>query len=224
MNIVIAANRLWKEELPSRLAERTGCSVHLIQSRKDLVFDSLRLLSPQYIFFPHWSEKIPADVHENFECVIFHMSDLPYGRGGTPLQNLISRGVSQTQVCALRCVNEIDAGPVYLRKPISLDGSAQEIYLKASDIIEGMIIEIIKKKPQPIPQIGDPVVFKRRKPSDGNLSNVTSLAQIYDYIRMLDAEGYPHAFLEIGKFRFEFRKAGYRGNEIVADVIIKELK
>ncbi len=26
-----------------------------------------------------------------FECVCFHMTDVPYGRGGSPLQNLIIR-------------------------------------------------------------------------------------------------------------------------------------
>ena len=31
------------------------------------------------------------EIHENYKCIIFHMTDLPFGRGGSPLQNLISR-------------------------------------------------------------------------------------------------------------------------------------
>lgn len=39
---------------------------------------------------------------------------------------------------------------------------------------------------------------------------------------MLDAEGYPKAFVEVGPFRFEFSRASLRGRDIVADVRITE--
>ena len=44
------------------------------------------------------------------------MTDLPYGRGGSPLQNLIINGHKETMMSALRCVQELDAGPIYLKK------------------------------------------------------------------------------------------------------------
>jgi methionyl-tRNA formyltransferase len=69
--------------------------------------------APRYVFFAHWSWKIPRAVYEAHECVIFHMTDVPFGRGGSPLQNLISRGIYETKLSALRCVEEMDAGPVY---------------------------------------------------------------------------------------------------------------
>ena len=37
---------------------------------------------------------------------------------------------------------------------------------------------------------------------------------------MLDAEGYPPAFLETEKFKFEFKRASLKFNKIIADVII----
>ncbi len=49
----------------------------------------------------------------NFNCVVFHMTDLPFGRGGSPLQNLISRGIYKTKISAIKVVKEIDAGPIY---------------------------------------------------------------------------------------------------------------
>ena len=64
------------------------------------------------------------------------MSDLPYGRGGSPLQNLIIREHRKTMISAIQCVKEIDAGPVYLKKPLSLEGSAEEIFICANHIIE----------------------------------------------------------------------------------------
>lgn len=47
-----------------------------------------------------------------------------------------------------------------------------------------------------MPQEGDPVVFKRRKPEQSDMSGLEKLEEIFDYIRMLDADGYPHAYIE----------------------------
>lgn len=222
--IVVAASRLWRPDLAERLAARSGRSCHLITRPEDLTAEALAALAPRYVFFPHWSHRIPAAIHEAHECVVFHMADLPYGRGGSPLQNLIVRGHKDTQLCALRCVAEIDAGPVYLRRPLSLLGSAQEIYLRATDLIQEMILEMLASEPQPVPQQGEPVVFPRRKPEESNLAGLETLEQLHDHIRMLDADGYPHAYIEIGRFRLEFRRAAYQGDRVLADVTIKEIE
>ena len=39
------------------------------------------------------------------------MTDLPFGRGGTPLQNLIVKGFDKTKISALKVTKGIDAGP-----------------------------------------------------------------------------------------------------------------
>ena len=148
------------------------------------------------------------------------MTDLPFGRGGSPLQNLIVRGISETKISALRCVKEVDAGPIYMKRPLSLQGTAQDIYVRASAIIEDMIVSIIEKKPDPQDQTGEVVLFKRRKERDGSLSQLKTLEQVYDHIRMLDAEGYPNAFIETDKLHFEFKNASIKSDYILADVMI----
>ena len=195
-----------------------------ITQKEDLTPQTLETMSPRYIFFPHWSYIIPPDVYENYECIIFHMTDVPFGRGGSPLQNLISRGIYETKISALRCVKELDAGPVYLKRPLSLYGSAEEIYLRASEIIEDMICQIIKEQPVPVEQTGEITCFSRRKPEQSNIAELITLKQVFDHIRMLDADGYPHAFLETEHFRFEFERASIKKGQIIADVKITERK
>lgn len=46
------------------------------------------------------------------------------------------------------------------------------------------------------------------------------MKDLYDFIRMLDAEGYPNAFLECGPYRIEFCRPALRRGEIEADVKI----
>lgn len=218
---VIATNKNWRVNFAQNVSLITGAKVYLIRDRESLTTDYLDATGATRIFFPHWSHIIPAEIYERYECVIFHMTDLPFGRGGSPLQNLISRGIYETKISALRCVEELDAGPIYMKRSISLYGTAQEIYMRANAVIEDMIISIIKDRPEPKEQSGEPVAFKRRNERDGDIAALVTLEQVNDFIRMLDADGYPRAFLETKNLRFEFSRSSIRADHIIADVIIK---
>ncbi len=217
---VIASSKSWNKDLANVLHARTGKVFHQLSDPTCISLENLEKINPGYVFFPHWSHRIPKDVLDRFECIVFHMTDLPFGRGGSPLQNLIARGIDETKISALKCVEEIDAGPIYLKRPLSLHGAADEIYLRASKIIEEMIVEIIDDSLIPHPQTGDPVFFQRRKPEQGNLLEARSLEELFDLIRMLDAEGYPHAFININDKRLEFSRAKLSPDGILADVKI----
>jgi methionyl-tRNA formyltransferase len=197
---VILSEKKWNASLADRLESRLGGSWHHLT---ELSTPALEEIDPAWVFVPHWSRIIPPEVFERWPCVVFHMTDLPYGRGGTPLQNLIVRGHTRTVMSAIAVVEELDAGPVYLKKPLSLEGTAEEIYTRASDVIASMIEEIVRKQPEPRPQVGEVVCFERRRPAQSDVSGLTDLAALFDHIRMLDAEGYPHAFLEGAGFRVE---------------------
>lgn len=219
MNIIIVSCREWNRRLAAKIAEQ-GISVTYIADKDEVTAENFARLQPDWVFFPHWSYIIPREVYENYPCVIFHMTDLPFGRGGSPLQNLIARGIYETKITALKCSKTLDGGAVYLKKPLSLYGSAEEIYLRAGSIVGEMMLEIIANNPPPVEQTGEVVEFKRRKAADGDIKNLATLDKIYDYIRMLDADGYPKAFLDMGDFRLEFSRASLKDGKIIADVAI----
>jgi methionyl-tRNA formyltransferase len=195
---------------------------HYIGSPAELTLEAAERLSPRYVFFLHWSWKVPDELVDRYECVCFHMTDVPYGRGGSPLQNLIVNGHRETRLTALRMSREFDAGPVYMKEPLSLEGGAEEIYLRAGRLSANMIQRVIRLEPKPVPQKGKAVNFKRRKPEQSELTSASaaSLEQFHDFIRMLDAEGYPRAFLQHSGFRFEFSRTALYDGRIVADVTI----
>ena len=83
-----------------------------------------------------------------------------------------------------------------------------------------MIIEILEKNIIPKEQEGEVVLFKRRSYEDGNVRSLSQISEVYDYIRMLDGEGYPRAFLETNNLKFEFYNAKEFPNEIIANVRI----
>lgn len=217
---LIASNRPWTKGIGERLSKKLSLSFDEAGNQEEF----LRLVDENKyarIFVPFWSHIIPLNVLNENECIIFHMTDLPFGRGGSPLQNLIARGIYSSKVCAVRATEILDAGDVYLRREISLEGRAEKIYMEAARLIEEMIEEIITKNPKPVPQVGDPVTFKRRKSNESDLKNLGTLTEVYDYIRMLDAPGYPKAFLETDKLLFEFSHASKSTESIEAKVTIR---
>jgi methionyl-tRNA formyltransferase len=219
---VVASHQPWHAGLAETLAARTGRPFTLIDRQDGLTAEKLRELGAEMVFLPHWSHIIPASVHQAFECVIFHMTDLPYGRGGSPLQNLIVRGHTDTMISALRCEAGLDTGPIYRKRPLDLAGSAREIFLRATAIIEDMIVELVADRPSPVAQVGEPVAFRRRTPADGDWSDAADLDRVYDHIRMLDADGYPPAFVTVGDFRLEFSRAQRLDGAVEASVRITQ--
>lgn len=223
-DFVLLSEKSWHQDLFAHLQQQFPANWTWIKSKDEFTAECLKALNPTYIFIPHWSYIIPSEIYERYTCVVFHMTDLPYGRGGSPLQNLIVRGFKDTKISAIRVEKGIDTGPVYLKKKLSLHGTAEEIFIRSVEVIKDMIIEIVKHQIEPEAQIGEVILFKRRKPDDGNISLCENIEQVYDFIRMLDCEGYPNAFIETDKFRLEFSRASLKsGKTLIADVrIIKK--
>lgn len=222
---IIVSEKEWNKELVSTLRnQHKDVNWLLIDNRNDFNISTLNAIKVNKVFIPHWSYIIPKDIYSKYECIVFHMTDLPYGRGGSPLQNLIERGHTETKISALQVIKELDAGPIYLKRGLSLSGTAQEIFSKANDIIGQMISVILSNNLIPIEQNGEVVNFKRRKPEDSNINELEDLKKVYDYIRMLDADGYPHAFLETSHLRLEFTKAHFNTDDEIITAHVRILK
>ena len=219
---IIATIKDWNIDQYNKSTYKKSKNWFLVTDTKKLTFGYVKSIKPKYIFFPHWSKKVDTKIVNNYECVCFHETDLPYGRGGSPIQNLILRNQKKTIITALKMTDKIDAGPIYLKKQLKLNGSAQQIYERASKKVYKMISIIVKKKIMPIAQKGNVVRFNRRKPKQSILSKKTkSLSELYNHIRMLDAKSYPTAFIKYGNLRIEFKKAKINKKTLNASVSIK---
>ena len=218
--IIIATTKEWNIKNTEKLQKKLKgqWKIHLIKDKKNLTYEYIKEINPLYIFFPHWSWIIPEEVYKNFESIVFHITDLPYGRGGSPLQNLILNRVYNTKISALKVCEELDGGDIYLKEDFYIGiGSAEEIFTEISKVIfSKMIPYILKEKPAPYKQSGEIVKFRRRKAEESNIGKegFQELDNIYDFIRMLDGEGYPPAFLKLGKFKIIFSEVKRKGDRL----------
>lgn len=175
----------------------------------DLNLKKINELSPDIIFFIHWSKKVVPEILNSFFCIQFHSSNLPKFKGGSPIQNQIIRGKKITNITAFKMSNKIDSGAICLKKKLSLEGSAEQIFKRMEKISISMIKILVKKKKLYFRiQKGKSSYFKRRSPLQSNIKyqKKLSLNKIYDFIRMLDAPAYPKAYIKLGKYKILFER------------------
>jgi methionyl-tRNA formyltransferase len=214
---VVAASKEWFKEHP-KSSEYKSLDVVEIQTKSQLNLEFLEKINPRYIFFPHWSWKVSPEIYEQYECVVFHTAPLPFGRGGSPIQNLILRGIENSPVCALRMTGILDGGPIYDSIEISLDGTISEILSKIAVCVEKLIVKICQEKIIPKEQGGDIVVFDRLTYADNQLKSEFSKKELFDRIRMVDGAGYKNAYINFGNYKIEFTESYIASDELFAKV------
>ena len=222
---VIATIKSWNINNCRKLAEQfPDHNFRIVTEKEELTYKTLSDIKPEFVFFPHWSWLMPEEVYEHFNCVVFHMTDLPFGRGGSPLQNLLVRGIYHTKITAIKVEAGLDMGDIYLKEPLDIStGSADEIFSKISDIVFGrMIPRFIEEKLLLMHQEGEPAVFSRRRPEQSEIPEGLSQRQIYDYIRMLDGGGYPAAYTKCRNGKVYYRNARLIDGVVYAEAEFRE--
>lgn len=141
----------------------------------------------------------------NRRNLVVHASDLPRGRGFSPMTWLILEGENDIPVCLLDAVGEVDAGPVIYREKLHLEGHElnEETRVRLGEIHIDLCRRFLNEAEPPSgrPQEGEPTRYLRRRPIDSRLDPYKTLAEQFNLLRVVDNERYP-AF-------FEFRGQTY---------------
>lgn len=220
MRVIICCSRSWFQ-LSSKISNTH--EVKFFSCEEELSVESINNFRPDYIFFPHWNWVVEREIHEQFNCIVFHTAPLPYGRGGSPIQNLIMEGLKESPVCAIKMTAKLDSGPIYASSNISLGGTLNSIFSRINDAINDLIVDIIVENPHPAEQEGEPYVFKRLTNSDNEIATGLKLEEVYDRIRMVDHTDYPNAFIMYGDLKIEFSDAVLKGEMMELTCVMRRL-
>ena len=107
---------------------------------------------------------------------------------------------------------------------MTLNGSAGQIFEKSAELCYEHIRFIIANTPKPAEQEGKVTQFERRNPEQSELKGDISPTDLYDLIRMMDAETYPHAYTIIDNYKVEFTDAQIDGETVTTKAIFKRMK
>ena len=163
-----------------------------------------------------WSWIIPDRIIENNEVIaLMHPSDLPDYAGGSPIQHQIIDGLSRTKASLFKVDSRLDAGPVFLKKEMSLEGGIKEVFDSLRKVTRELLIEFITKYPAIEPKAqsqNEMTVKKRLKPGDSFLSKSEiqhlTTKQLYNMIRCRE-NPYPNVYIEDETGRLYFEKVRY---------------
>lgn len=120
----------------------------------------------------------------------------------------ILEGRSEIVLSMLNAEDEVDTGDIWRQLTIRFDGT--ELYDEINSRIFDAEIALMDwaleniDSAAPRPQSGEPSYYKRRKPDDSRVDPNSSLAEIFDLLRVADPDRYP-AFFEFRGAEYEIR-------------------
>lgn len=147
----------------------------------------------------------PEVLARNKKNLVVHASDLPKGRGFSPLTWQILEGAKSIPICLISASENVDQGPIIYRDIINLNGD--EILSDLHDLVGGIHIKMAKsylsEQVEPIPQeqVGEPSYYRRRYPEDSRLNPNKTIAEQFNLFRTVDNDKYP-AFFDFSGARF----------------------
>ena len=135
--------------------------------------------------------------------LVVHESDLPKGRGFSPMTWQILQGARSIPVCLFEAGDHVDAGPVIYRDTINLDGN--ETYAEWRHLQGEKTFELCRRfldeasPPRGTEQRGEPTAYPRRRPCDSRLDPDRTIAEQFDLLRVADPDAYPAYFYYQGR-------------------------
>ncbi|MCI5065993.1 methionyl-tRNA formyltransferase [bacterium] len=208
-SFIYGAYRPWNIELYHEQLAALPNRSELFTQKDELTVDRLNEFKPDFVFLPDWSWIVPEEIFSQFMCIVFHAAPLPRYRGGSPLQNQIIRGETETKFTAFIMDGGVDTGDIILQRDLSLRGHLSDIFERMTALTGEMIQEILQGGWNAIPQTGEATSFKRRKPAESELCEEDfhkPNEYLYNFIRMLE-DPYPNAWLKIGEKKILFKEA-----------------
>lgn len=143
----------------------------------------------------------PAVLERNRHNIVVHASDLPKGKGWSPVTWQVLEGKDTIPLTLFEAAEEIDAGPIYLRGFIRLKGTelVEEIRALQAEGTVSLCMDFVRDYPG---VLANAVVqdsegesfYPRRRPGDSALDPDKTIREQFDLLRVCDRDRYPAYF------------------------------
>jgi methionyl-tRNA formyltransferase len=134
--------------------------------------------------------------------LVVHESDLPKGKGWSPYFWQILEGKNKIPVVLFEAMEEMDAGDIYFKDYISLNGTElnAEIREKQAEKTMELCLRFLKAGPRikGKPQKGKSTFYARRRPVDSKVDVNKSIRDQFNLLRIVNNEEFPGFFIYKG--------------------------
>ena len=134
----------------------------------------------------------------NKNIFLVHESNLPSGKGFSPVQWQILEGKNTIKISLIKLSQELDGGDIIKQMNMILDGTElyEEIRLKQATVTFKIIENFLKQYPnfKSKPQSGKSTFYRKRKITDSELNINEKLKDLFPLLRIGNNEKWPSFF------------------------------
>ena len=205
MKIVCCGYRDWAKEIYNNIHSfyKDKHEFLIITSKEELSNNKINNFKPDLILWYGWSWIIKDTPLTDYFSVMLHPSPLPKYRGGSPIQNQIINGETESAVTLFKMDEGIDTGEILYQKELSLEGSLNNIFdriiLLGVDLTSRLIDDFSFDLKGTKQDTSKSSYYKRRTPEQSEITiedlKEGSAKQFYNKIRCLQYP-YPNAFIK----------------------------
>ncbi len=170
--------------------------------------DLQELPSADICFCLSFSKILKKQIRDRFDHIlVVHASDLPSGKGWSPLTWQILEGKNQIPVSLFEADDSVDSGPIYAQRLIDFEGYElindlrKKLAETTYELCSWFVSEYPRSSTQKKTQEGTESFYSRRGPKDSQLDVNKTIAEQFNLLRIVDNRTYP-AFFEWKGRRF----------------------
>ncbi len=153
-------------------------------------------------FYLSYGKIVGEEVLAKFKHnLVVHESDLPKGKGWSPLTWQILEGKNTIPVTLFEADVKVDSGVIYAQEWLEFDGTEliDELRQAQAEATIRLCREFVANYPQSTTlgkqQIGEETFYRRRTPKDSELDLNKTLAEQINLLRVVDNTNYPAYFV-----------------------------
>ena len=154
-----------------------------------------------FCFYLSCGQIVPASILSQYQHnLVVHESDLPKGKGWSPLSWQILEGENKIAVTLFEAAKKVDSGRVYAQEWLKFDGhelidELREAQARATrNLCKRFVSEYPGILAQAREQVGEESFYSRRNPAASKLSTEQSIAEQFALLRIVDNDRYPAFF------------------------------
>jgi len=152
-------------------------------------------------FILSYGKLVKADIRvRNKNNLVVHASDLPKGKGWSPLSWQILEGKNKIVVTLFEAEDAVDSGEIYLQDNIQFEGDelVGELRRKQAEITLNLSCDFINQYPVVLQksrqQYGNHTFYPKRESVDSQLNPNKTIAEQFNLLRIVDNDRYPAYF------------------------------
>lgn len=147
-------------------------------------------------------ERIFKGLHLNKHNLVVHESDLPSGKGWSPVSWQVLEGKKRIPVTLIEAHERVDSGDIYSQREILLKGDElwPEIKHQQGEQTIALIVDFVNKYPEVEgkPQLGEESFYPKRTAESSELDVSNSIENQFNLLRICDNDRFPAFFMKDG--------------------------